>query len=142
MQIDLDLTGLDAVERDLLELAGRAENLRPALDAFVDEALRLNARRFASEGGGQWPDLADSTVRRRGSAHPILDDSGDLRASLTRQGARGSVVELTRDSAVVATDLFYARFHARRRPPVEYSRADRTRLVDVVERYLASGAGL
>lgn len=40
-----------------------------------------------SERGGDWPEHALSTQRKRGRGAPILIENGDLRASLERDGA-------------------------------------------------------
>ena len=52
----------------------------PVLRPLVQEQLLQN---FDAEGRPQrWPQLAASTVRRRGSAHPILVETGRLRQAV------------------------------------------------------------
>ena len=57
----------------------------PFITLLRDEVMRA----FASEGkttGKQWAKLEKTTIKRRGSEHPILQDSGDLIERLrTRQ---------------------------------------------------------
>ena len=62
---------------------------------FYEEMTKLvlpteTAAQFASQGGylgTPWEPLAPQTVRRRGSATPILDDTGRLRESFQEGGA-------------------------------------------------------
>jgi phage virion morphogenesis protein len=56
---------------------------------------------FAEEGRPQWAPLSPVTVRRRGSAHPILQVSGSLAASV--------VAESDASSATVGSNKVYAR---------------------------------
>lgn len=138
MDLRMEVVGVDRLDGKLDTLADRGSNLRPALDAAGDELLDINRARFASEGGGSWAPLRLSTVRKRGSAHPILDDSGDLKASLTRQGAQGSVRAITADSVTIGTDLHYA-FYQSPRVIVAVTAADRARLYRTVQTHLEDG---
>ena len=56
-----------------------------------------------------WADLAESTIARRGSAHPILDVTGLLRRSFTKGGAQHHE-EITPKKLVWGSDIPYAVF--------------------------------
>jgi hypothetical protein len=61
---------------------------------------------FASEGAetGGWEQLAESTVKKRGSAHPILHDSGLLEGSFD-EGGEGHIEEFLPESGEWGTSL-------------------------------------
>jgi hypothetical protein len=138
MDLRVDVVGVDRLDKQMAGLVDRGSHLQPALDAAGDELLNINRRRFASEGDGSWAPLRPSTVRQRGSAHPILQDGGDLAESLTTRGARGSVRALTADSVTIATELHYA-FYQSPRVIVAITAADRARLYRTVEQHLEDG---
>ncbi len=145
MRLLLDSTGLGDTERALEGMVHRGENLRPALSDIADDFLDLQGEQFRSEGGRSmvWKPLRPSTIRQRGSAHPILDDSDALRNSLTRQGAAGQIRQLTGPtSLIVGTDVQYAGFHQTgtrhmvERPPVDLLPSDRERWAGIISRWL------
>lgn len=162
MRLTLEVYGDRQLDRKLLRFADRVGDLEPVFEALADDFLSIETRQFTSEGrfaSGGWAPLADSTVARRGSAHPILDDHGDLRASLTDAAAKGAIRQVTSDSLFVGTDIDYARFHQTgtgantggqfgpaqagqrsmpRRRPVEFREADRRRWVQAIQRYLTT----
>jgi hypothetical protein len=139
MDLLIEVTGLPRLDRQFGTLVARGSDLEPALEAVGEVVRDINRSRFQSEGDGQWAPLAPSTVRQRGSAHPILDDTGGLKASLTRRGARGAAFELTNDSVTVGSDLDSARYAGRRREPVKVTAADEKRLAAAVQRHLGEG---
>lgn len=148
MRLTLEVYGDRQLDRKLLRYADRVGDLEPVFDELADDFLSIETRQFSSEGrfaSGGWAQLAESTVARRGSAHPILDDHGDLRASLTDAAAKGAIRQITSDSLFVGTDVDYAQYHQQgtrrmpRRRPVEFREADRRRWVKAIQRYLTTG---
>jgi phage gpG-like protein len=148
MDIRVDVFGDVQLDRKLLRLERRGQDLSPVFDVLADDFFELESRQFSSEGGfasGGWDPLADSTVRRRGSAHPILDESSELRDSLTQDGAKGSIRRITSDELFVGTDVDHAQYHQTgtprmpRRRPVEFRETDRRRWVKAIQRYLVTG---
>ena len=148
MRLTLEVYGDRQLDRNLLRFDDRMGDLEPVFTELADDFLSIERQQFTSEGGfasGGWAPLADSTVRRRGSAHPILVEHGDLKASLTDAAAKGAIREITSDSLFVGTDIDYAPFHQRgtgrmpRRRPVEFRDADRRRWVKAIQRYLTTG---
>lgn len=80
----------------------------PMRDALLDssdayhQAMR---ERFASYSlrGGDWAEHAPSTIRKRGAGAPILNERGDLEASMAR-GQAGHVLETDSDSVTEGTE--------------------------------------
>ncbi len=145
MQLLLDTVGLGDAVKLLDELHDRGEHLQPVLDDIGDRFLDIELAQFRSEGArgsGGWAQLAPSTVRARGSAHPILDDTGALRRSLTLSGATGSVRRLTSTSLLIGTEVDYARYHATgtrhmpARPPVALLPTDVDRFGQMMSEHL------
>lgn len=73
-----------------------AEELQDAEDEINEEGwmekiveARFNRESTASVGGRKWRPLAPATIARRGSAHPILQVTGDLMDSAI-EGASGT----------------------------------------------------
>jgi phage gpG-like protein len=148
MRLTLEVYGDRQLDRKLLRFEDRIGDLEPAFEVLADDFLSIERQQFASEGGfasAGWAPLADSTVRSRGSAHPILVEHGDLSASLTDATAKGAIRDITSDSLFVGTDVDHAPFHQTgtsrmpRRRPVEFRDADRRRWVKAIQRYLTTG---
>jgi hypothetical protein len=75
-----------ALDRLRLEVL---RGLEPIQGQLVDAIHDFWARDFESQGelgGSKWPDLSEATVRRHG-AHPVLEDTGSLWASLAEGGS-------------------------------------------------------
>lgn len=87
--------GLARLIRHVTDLTPIMQDIGAALGNLTEDA-------FQAEGPG-WPQLAPATVRKRGSAHPILQDTGGLAASVTHGGGR--------DSAWVGVSKKYAAIH-------------------------------
>lgn len=147
MRVIVDVFGDKQLDRHLLKYQTLLENMAPAFEVLADDFLAINKRQFDSEGGnsGHWAPLAPSTVKRRGSAHPILDDHSDLRASLTRADGKGAVRTVEPHELFVGTDIDYAQYHQAgtsrmpRRRPVEFTGADRNRWVKALQRFIETG---
>jgi hypothetical protein len=98
--------------RDLRPVYERvAEELGPAIDslAFIPE-------------GPDWLELADATIEQRqdridageisvGAEHPILQQTGDLRASLVERNAAGHIETIGPERMSYGSDIPYAIAH-------------------------------
>ncbi len=150
MRLLLDVEGLGDAVKLLDKLHDRGEHLQPVLDDIGDRFLDIELAQFRSEGtrSRAWAPLAPSTVRQRGSAHPILDDTGTLRRSLTLPEAPDSVRRLTATSLLIGTEVEYARYHVTgtrnpdgtvrmpRRPPVALLPTDEDRFGEMMSEHL------
>ena len=150
MQLTFEVLGDRQIARKLERFGERAQDMTPLFRQLVNDFYSIERDQFRSEGSsgsGGWAPLRPATVAARGNAHPILTDTGDLRASLTRPSAKGAVSEIGPDGFFVGTDIDYAHFHQRgtsrmpRRRPVELTGADRTAWVKALQRFLIYGGG-
>lgn len=73
------------VQAALAKLIRHVANLTPTMEDIGRAMGNLTQDAFLNEGPG-WPALKPSTVKRRGSAHPILRQDGGLAASITHGG--------------------------------------------------------
>ncbi len=78
------------VQASLAQLIRHVSDLTPIMEDIGAALGNLTEDAFQVEGPG-WPQLKPSTVKLRGSAHPILQRSaGGLAASITHGGDRNS----------------------------------------------------
>lgn len=129
LRILIESSGEEAVERDLLGLADRAEDARPVLRRVAEMMRLAEIAWFDSEGEGSWPALAESTVLAKDSGGlppEMLVASGELRDSLTKEG--GANIEfITLNELIFGTEDPVAGFHQKgtrnmpARPPLHFS---------------------
>lgn len=105
------------VGRRLQGFAAQLLDLRP----FWPTAARLGREwlkeQFATEGafgGDPWAPLAASTVAQRGSAHPILDDTGALKGAASRPVRHAT--PLTLELEVVDPKIHFHQHGTRKMP--------------------------
>jgi phage gpG-like protein len=112
----IDATG--SFVRDSLVLAGDLDmaalsikSLREPLTKSVKQVIIPSIRKnFDAEGRPAWRQLADSTVARRGTSHPILDEKGTLK----KRATQFNIWTIGRDSAAITgldSRVKYAGFH-------------------------------
>lgn len=111
-----DATG--SFYRDSLILANDADraarsiqSLREPLTKSVKTVIIPSIRRnFDAEGRPPWLPLAESTVKRRGTAHPILNEKGALK----KRATQFNIWTIDRDSAAITgldSRVKYAGYH-------------------------------
>jgi phage virion morphogenesis protein len=93
MTVHLAIDLRDDIGPELRRIAMRTGTVTQVLDEIGAALEASTQQRFLDErdpAGEKWRRLSDATVRRRGSAHPILRQSADLFDSIGRkvQGAR------------------------------------------------------
>lgn len=91
-----------AVHQYLNQLMSKMGNAQPVMSAIAAELKSQTEWAFENEGPG-WPQLAPSTVKSRGSAHPILQRSTALVRSINSYASA--------DRAVVGANTPYAAIH-------------------------------
>jgi len=85
----------------LARLVGRVSDMTPIMEDIGRALGNLAEDAFQAEGPG-WPQLKPATVKKRGSAHPILQVSGGLAGSITHGGdATGAWVGVAKEYAAV-----------------------------------------
>lgn len=78
------------VQAALTNLIRHVSDLTPIMEDIGAGLGNLTEDAFQAEGPG-WPQLRPATVKKRGSAHPILQQSaGGLAATITHGGDRNS----------------------------------------------------
>lgn len=98
IEIKLDDAALRA---RLNSLMGALTNTKPLMASIANELLVQTERAFDDEGPG-WPQLKPSTVKRRGSAHPILEVSNALALSVTpNSGENYALISSNKDYAAI-----------------------------------------
>lgn len=102
------IDGADRAEHELVGIAARAVESRPLLEAFAGTLREREARRFDTEGEGEWPPLAASTLERKRGPR-ILEESGLLRGSLT--GGAEHVETIIGSELLFGTSVDYAVYH-------------------------------
>lgn len=90
------------VQAAITRLIRHVSDLTPIMEDIGAGLGNLTEDAFQAEGPG-WPQLRPATVKKRGSAHPILQVDGQLAASITHGGDR--------NSAWVGASKVYAAVH-------------------------------
>lgn len=112
----------------------RLTDFTPLWERFASVLEGIETDRFDTEGHGEWPELAPSTVRektRLGFPLDILVRTGKLKKSLTE---RELAMRLTPLSMSWGTDVEYAKYHQEgttkmpQRKVLDIDVADRRRL--------------
>lgn len=145
MQLAMDVDGFAGTTRLFSEMQRRGRSLYPVLRQVADDFLEMEREQFRSEGARAaiWKPLSAATVRQRGTAHPILNETSALRDSLTIEGARNAVRVITATSLLAGTDDPKATYHQTgtrnmvERRVIDVLPSDRDRWADMIARYLA-----
>lgn len=124
------------------QLGERAQDMRPVWRILRYDYYRSTKDLFDAQ---PWLPLAKSTVKRRGSATPILRVSNTLYDSLTRGNAKGSRWHEGRDDFFVGSDNPYGEFHVTgtKNMPARNPKPDditfERRIGSAIEKYLVYG---
>jgi hypothetical protein len=84
-RVSIELFGDEHFRRRIIATRYRARNMSPVLGDIGRDFQDIIKHQFDTEGARSrrpWKQLTDFTVMRRGSAHPILRDSGAMYAEL------------------------------------------------------------
>lgn len=102
--LNVSVAGATILARRLATASTEFNDWKPIWPKVETWFIAMEIEQFASEGHGGWPSLADSTVKKRGSAHPILFESGRLFRSLTHTG-QGWYSHRTQNSIELGTNV-------------------------------------
>jgi hypothetical protein len=142
----LEVRGARKAAVDLAELGERGSDIRRVSEKVRSIYRRSNERRFASNGLGSWPPLADSTVERklRGGYDPRpMRRTGDLERALTAPRASDQIDRRDRTEFRFGTTLPYAGYHdsgtggEKKRELVELTASERNQISDLISAYVA-----
>lgn len=149
--ISFTMFGDEFFRRRILAARHRARDVSPVLDRIAEDWLEIVEEQFETEGargGSKWEGLAFSTIKKRGSAHPILIDSGDMFQELiTPENVRvtdDSVTMELGDQTVKAESHQYGFTNPQgaevpARPIVQFRDDDRARWREWITDYLVNG---
>lgn len=142
----------DEYVKQLDGIARRSMDLRPAHTAAANYIRGSVARNFEAEGRpSKWASLQQSTIQdraRQGYAPgPILQRTGKLKASLTQEGAPGSLMKVTPKTLQYGSNIPYFPIHQHGAPGanipqrvmVILQRQDRSQLSRIYNRYIKEG---
>jgi phage gpG-like protein len=93
----------------LTELERRGRNLKEVNKGLASIMIEMVDENFATQGHGEWPPLAPSTLARRrqkGAGAQILQDTGRLAASINQGNTN-----VTENIVEVYTNVKYAKYH-------------------------------
>lgn len=153
MIVRVDVRGDREAARTILNSGLRAADARVQLEMIANDYARMVEEHFDSEGrssGQPWKPLSMSRVAqkaRKGLDPRIMHATLDLRKSLTKRGAKGSIRTVRSTELIMGTRIPYAGYHDK---PGSGSRLPRRKLVVVkrmrrrawarsLERYIATG---
>lgn len=153
VQVSISLFGDEFFRRRIWAIRHRARDLSPILRRIGDEWLGMVEEQFATEGargGSPWAPLARDTKLRRGSAHPILVETGDLLIHMTdpdnlnvSDGELSLHLPATERTKAEAHQYGYenvrAGKHVAARPMVRFTMVDEARWGRKIENYLFDG---
>lgn len=150
-EASITLFGDKFFRRRILAMRHRAKNMSPILNKIGDDWLNITEEQFATEGargGVPWTKLARDTKFRRGSAHPILIETGDLLIEMTNpENLRVSDDEITLHlpNDIVARSHQYGYHNVRAghdvpaRPMVAFTEVDRLKWRSDMTDFLVDG---
>lgn len=147
VSISFHMFGEVLFERELLRLDERGRDMSPAFRLIARKWINWNYEQFASEGrraSGGWDELAEETIRKRGSAHPILVETGALMDELTDSSnieINEDFMHMTLPDEVDEYGAFHqsGTTHMPQRRPMEFTERDRRDMVRDIQRYLVTG---
>jgi phage gpG-like protein len=144
--IEYEIAGVPPIHHQLVRIRDRALNAAPVLVAILGDMRRLEIELFETEGRGEWPELAQSTLEskaRNGYPSKILQATEALFDSLSGGlSAAGHVERITENEVVYGTTDPKARYHQDgtsrmpARPPVDVREEDVRRWSKMVHAFV------
>jgi phage gpG-like protein len=142
--IEIELFGDIAFRHVIENLADRADNMSPAFRQIREQWIHAFEQQFGTEGrrsGNPWKQLSIATASKRGSAHPILFDRGNLFDDIIDENAF-----FVQDDGITFVGSGYAReiggYHQSgtsrmpRRPIVDLTLADERESIRIIDEHL------
>lgn len=148
LRLTLSFFGETQLDRTLARFSDRARDARPAWEALADRFGALERAQFASEGrySGGWAPLSPRYGEWKAEHYPglpILELSGDLKASLTSRPFGVEIIEP--GFMAIGSDVDYGRWHQEgtdrmpRRRPVEFPDSERRAWIKLLQRFIVTG---
>lgn len=147
----MKVDGVEVVNRNLLNMIDRGQDLQPAFDAIADLFAESEGKQFDTEGewgSGRWAPLSPRYAAWKLKRFPgtkILERTGRLKTSLTRRPF--GIEQISARRMTVGSNVSYATYHQRgrahlpKRPPVAVPEQTKRAMIKTLQRYVISGAG-
>ena len=149
MKLEAEVTGELKVAEELMEMAKRARDPRPAMRKARDIMITANRKQFETSGaylGDPWPEDSEETLkrkRRKGQDTRPNRATGAMETALS--GGRGRSTSATKTGARAGTKIFYARFaqvgtkNQPQRQVVGLHSRDRRKVLMVLDKFVRTG---
>lgn len=152
MRFQFQMFGEDLLNRDLLRIADRVVNAKPAFEQVLDEVEMITAEQFEGEGkfSGGWTPLKPETIARKqklGLRLDIEQATGALLDDLTLKTHGSSTRVATATGMERGTNIIYA--HAQHkgradinlpaRPLVAFTETHKRGFVRSLQNYVMTG---
>jgi phage gpG-like protein len=141
--------GVQLIDRELLAMTERIENVFPAFEAIATLFAEGEKKQFESEGewgSGTWSPLSPKYAAwklRRFPGTKILERTGALKTSLTTRPF--GIEQITARSMRLGSAVPYGRYHQDggprlpKRPPLAMPEVQRRAIVKVLQRWVRTG---
>jgi phage gpG-like protein len=152
MQINIEAFGVTELDRTIVRVSERAEDMRPVWVVLHKRFVEMERRQFSSQGisAGGWRPLTPATIARKaqmGLDTQIMHATHRLRDSLTRTGHADHVYRPRKDEVFFGTRVPYAGPHQRPRSSnplpqrrlVAFTESERREWVKAIQRYIVTG---
>ena len=138
LSIRISIDGIQQVRRELDRIDARISNTAPFWRSVAVPIIKGKLRDIFSQEGPGWAPLEESTLRsRKYPGLPILEQTGDLKASLLDH----PVLQISRNELLFGTNNPYAPFHehgTRRMPARPFLQpALREAINEIYDQYVA-----
>lgn len=138
MEFFVQAMGTKRVATKFSRLGASAIDARPIMRSVAEIIFAIEEATFEGQGrrgGGSWKrDTTDWLTRKiRNGLDPRINHATlALRKSMTVPGSAGQILEISRNSLIVGSDLPQAGPSQRERPFVKFTSSDRLKLRDTV----------
>lgn len=148
ISLKFEIDGDTQVARALSRFGDEIKDLRPAFREIAKNFKQIEARQFATEGRGGWPQLSPNYAAWKMTNFPgttILRATGLLLASLT--GGSQYVERMDRMNLVLGTQVSYAIYHQRgvdgrmpQRRVIDLTESDKMGWMKILQRFAVNQA--
>ncbi len=151
MSVDVKFTilGVAGFRREILQVNERGQDMSPVFKRLAYKWLNWNLHQFDSEGklsGRPWAQLKPSTVKKRGSAHPILRVTGGLEDAMTdrqnvhiRDRSMHFFIKEPREQKLAGIHYAGNEPTMARRRPIDFSKAHHREMTEDIKGWLMGG---
>lgn len=147
MRFRIEVDGAQVLDRSFNRITDKISDFRDIWPEVQKTFLEIESDQFASGGAkgasGDWEDLAPSTIEKKGFMGSFkLIESGDLKASVSRKGAKGQIYDPQPLELTLGTSIPYAIYHQRgtkrmpARPVIDLSEESKRKIQKSIQKGL------